>query len=101
MRTCAIVIGNVLFENAVQVAFAEKEMVIQAFLTDGTNPAFSEGIGVRRLRRGEHNLDTFGAENSIESRGEFGIAVMDEEAHGVRHGWQLPSDLPGLLSDPG
>ena len=100
MRTCLVVIDKVRLERASQVAFAEKEAVIQALLGDGTHPTLSKGVGIGSLRRRKHDGDAFGPENGIEGRGEFGIAVMDEEAPGGRIILQLPGKLPGLLRDP-
>jgi len=53
--------------------------VIQAFFSDSANPAFGEGIGIRRLKRGMDNVDTFRLKDSIKSLAEFGIVVVDQE----------------------
>src|SRR4051812_4432994 len=95
MRSGLIVIGHVLLKRASQVAFAEKEAVIQALLANGTHPTLSKGVGVGSLRRGKHDGDAFGPENGIKGRGELRIAVVDEEAPGGRIILQLPGELPG------
>ena len=41
--------------------------VIQAFFSDGANPAFAEGIGIRRLKRGMDNVDTFRLKDGIKA----------------------------------
>ena len=61
--------------------------VIQAFFSDGANPAFGEGIGIRRLKRGMDNVDTFRLKDSIKSLAEFGIVVVDQETSGSSASW--------------
>ena len=46
MGTCCVVVLDVSTKHASQVALAENEQVVEAFLADRTDPTLCEGIGL-------------------------------------------------------
>jgi hypothetical protein len=45
----------------------------------------------------QDNRDALGLEDLVKARREFGVAVMDEEAHTLRGIARFPDELAGLL----
>ncbi|MCZ7543267.1 MAG: hypothetical protein M5R40_06885 [Anaerolineae bacterium] len=64
--------------------------MIEALLTSRSDPAFSDGIGVRRLEWGVDDLHILGDEDGIEGICELAVMVVDEEADGRVTVSQLP-----------
>jgi hypothetical protein len=52
------------------------------------------------LGSGEHDPDTLGAEHLVEHRGEFGVAVTDQEFEAACVVAQVEHQVAGLLGDP-
>src|SRR5271170_3753480 len=75
-----LMVGEIFIEHMAQGALAEENQLIEAFLLDRTHPAFGEGVEVGGLWRQLERLNACGREDGIEVLGEFGIAVVEEEA---------------------
>ena len=45
MRPCLIEIGHILIQNALELPLLQDQQVIQAFLTNTSQEAFTDGIG--------------------------------------------------------
>src|SRR5208282_5136156 len=85
MIAFVLMAGNILVERVAQGALAKENQLIETFILHRTHPAFGEGVEVGRLWWKFDGLNACGAEKSIEVLGEFGIAVVQQEA-GVGHG---------------
>jgi hypothetical protein len=66
-------------QHVVEVAAVPDEHPVQALGTDGTCPPFGMRVRLRRTRRTLDHLNALGGEHGVEPRGEFGVAVSDEE----------------------
>src|ERR1035438_7920599 len=95
-----LVVGEIFIEHMAQGALAEENQLIETFLLDRTHPAFGEGIEVGGLWRQFESLNAGGVEDRIEVVGEFGIAVVEQEA-GIGHGRVGGGDIAGDLFQPG
>src|SRR5208283_3280143 len=81
-------------------ALAEENQLIEALFLDRTHPAFGKGIEVWGLWRQLESFNACGVEDGIEVLGEFGIAVVEQEA-GISHGPVVGGDIAGDLFQPG
>ena len=79
MRTPGVVVRYILPQDCQQVAPAEHQHVIEAFLADGAYPPLGEGVGSWRADRRLDDLHVLGAEDLVEGTGELGVPVMDQE----------------------
>src|SRR5208282_5435659 len=95
-----LMVGEIFVERMAQGALAEENQLIEAFFLDRTHPAFGKGIEVGGLWRQLEGLNACGMEDGIEVLGEFGIAVVQEEA-GIGHGPVVGGDIAGDLFQPG
>src|ERR1035438_1186380 len=100
MIACMLVVGEIFIEHMAQGALAEKNQLIEAFLLDRTHPAFGEGIEVGGLWRQLERFNACGMEDRIEVLGEFGIAVVEQEAS-IGQGPVGGGDIAGDLFQPG
>src|SRR5664279_4209310 len=91
-----LMVGEIFIEHMAQGALAEKNQLIEAFLLDRTHPAFGEGIEVGGLWRQLERFNACGMEDGVEILGEFGIAVVEQEA-GIGHGPVVGGDVAGDL----
>ena len=94
-----LVVGEIFIEDMAQGGLAEKNQLIEAFLLDRTHPAFGEGIEVGGLWRQLERFNACGMEDGVEILGEFGIAVVEQEA-GISHGPVGGGDIAGDLFQP-
>jgi hypothetical protein len=61
------------------MTLADDEHPVGAFAAYGAHPAFGERIRPRRLRRSLDHVDAVGGEHGVEGRGEFRVAVAEQE----------------------
>jgi hypothetical protein len=80
-----LVVGQKLLERVAQGTFAKENQLSETFIFDGTAPAFGEGVEVGGLGWEFEGFNASGAEGDRKSLGEFGVAVVEEEA-GIGHG---------------
>src|SRR5215469_3586492 len=73
MRTPGVVVRYILPQDCQQVAPAEHQHVIEAFLADGAYPPLGEGVGSWRADRRLDDLHVLGAEDLVEGTGELGV----------------------------
>ena len=73
--------------------------MIETLLLDGTDPAFREGVEVGGLGRELQGFNANGAEDGRKSLGEFGVAVVEQEA-GIGHGPVRGGEVAGDLFEP-
>src|SRR5271157_4611177 len=91
-----LVVGKIFLERMAQGALAEENQLMEAFFLDRTHPAFGKGIKVGGLWRQLERFNACGMEDGIEVLGEFGIAVVEQEA-GIGHGPVVVGDIAGDL----
>src|SRR5271157_2492089 len=94
-----LMVGEIFIERMAQGALAEENQLVEAFFLDRTHPAFGKGIEVGGLWRQLESLNAGGVEDRIEVLGEFGIAVVEQEA-GIGHGRVGGGDIAGDLFQP-
>jgi hypothetical protein len=70
-------------EQTSHMVFCQKDNEVQAFAPQRANESLAEGIGLRALWWRFHNSEPKMADAPVELLGEDGIAVMEEEAHGI------------------
>jgi len=64
---------RVLGEHREKVALVDDQQPVQALAANGTDPAFGEGVGSWRLRRGPEHADAGTGEHVIEGQGELRV----------------------------
>lgn len=65
MRMRVVVEGNVSLKNTKQVSSIHDNQLVQTFLTNGTNPTFSNGIGFRYLIGSQDDMNVFKSKHMI------------------------------------
>src|SRR4051794_9370099 len=83
VRPGGVVVLHIFDQDAPQMALPENEQMVEAFLPYGTDPALRERVGFGSMEGRQHNLHALGLEDLIKARREFGIAVVNEEPHGL------------------
>jgi hypothetical protein len=68
---------------------------------DGADEALGKRVRLRRSHRGADDLDPFASEDAVEVTRELAVEIPDQKAHRGRTLRQAPSELTGLLGDPG
>ena len=74
--------------------------MVEALSADGPDPAFGDGVGVRRPNRRAGDLDTGRAPDIIERSGELGVPVPDQEPERDGTDTQVEEEVAGLLGHP-
>ena len=72
---------------------------VGAFSTGGADPAFGEGVRVRRLDRRADHLDALGAEDLVEGVAELRVAIVHKQQERVLFA-ELHDEVARLLCDP-
>jgi hypothetical protein len=94
-----VVVAPADAEHVLEMAAAEDEDAVEALGANGADPAFGEGIRVRRLDRRADHSDPFRPEDLIERAAESRVAIMDEEAQRLLT-LELHGEVARLLGDP-
>jgi hypothetical protein len=84
VRPVTGVMGRVLADHQVQVAFAEDQDPVQQFAAQGPDDALADGVHPRRPRRGGDDPQSLGFEHLAESGGEERIAIVNQEPQRAR-----------------
>src|SRR5271167_2783160 len=95
-----LMVGEIFIERMAEGTLAEENQLIEAFILDRTHPAFRKGVEVGGLWRQLESLNACGMEDGVEILGEFGMAIMEQEA-GIGHGPVVGGDIAGDLFQPG
>ena len=88
MIAFVLMMGKILFEHMTEGVLTKENQRIETLFLDGADPAFGEGVEVGRLGWQFEGLDACGDQDRSESFGEFGVAIMEQEA-GAGHGATL------------
>ena len=101
MQASAVVIGNVFAQHSPQVGFSENQQFVETFVSDRSDPALRESVGVGRTHRGMDDMDMLGGKERVEGLGELRIAVVDQEVDARGASLEVPDNLARLLVNPG
>src|SRR5665213_1436007 len=101
VRPVSVVVGDVLGQDSFQMSTTEDEHPVEALSTYGADEALGEGVGLRSPDRGADDPDAFGPEDLVETRGELGVPVTDQELDGMDPILQHHGQVPRLLDNPG
>jgi hypothetical protein len=88
-------------EHPFEMAAVEDQQPVETLRSDGADEALGNRVRFRRWHRRADHLDPFASEDDVEVTRELAVAIPDQKAHGRRTLRQSPSELTGLLGDPG
>ncbi len=100
MGTLLMVMGQVRLDEMPKVVFAEYNEVIETLDLERLQPAFHEGVHVRRPHTGPHHVDVLGLEDRVELRRELAVVVANQVGRLVLLVIKLHRQVACLLSDP-
>jgi hypothetical protein len=83
VRAVVIEMAHVLVENGAGVSFVVDQQPVGAFGADAADKPFRVAVRPGRTGRDLHNVDAFGGEDGLESGGELGVPVADQEVEGA------------------
>jgi hypothetical protein len=79
VRACAVVVADVLGDDALEVPVIEDQDVVEALSTQRTEKAFANGVHVRRAHCRAEHPDAGGAGERIEGGPEPVVAIANQE----------------------
>src|SRR5215211_8685967 len=88
-------------EHPLEMAAVDDQEPVETLGSDGADEALGNRVRLRRSDRRADDLDAFAAEDNVEVTRELAVAIPDQKAHRRRTLRQSPSELTGLLGDPG
>jgi hypothetical protein len=95
-----VVVGDVGSQDGFEMASPEDEDPVEAFASDGADPAFGVGVGLGGADGGPDRGDVFGAKDVVEGTGEVGVSVSDQETAPSQVFSGPYREVAGLLGDP-
>ena len=96
MIALVLMVGQILMERVAQGTFAKENQLIETLILYCAHPTFGEGVEVGGLGCEFERFHACGQEHGREGLGEFGVAVVEQEArfgHGSIRGGQVAGDL--------
>ena len=97
MIAFGVVVGDVLADKMSQVGLAKDDEVIEAFMPDGLDEAFSMRITVRALRRDGDAADAAAGQEEFPLLREQRVAIVNQEPSAAQEtiGWiaKIANDL--------
>ena len=79
MVAVQVVVPHVLVKRVPEVGLAPDQRAVQQLGTERLDPAFHDRFHAGHLDPGQHSGDTGVAEDLLDQRRVFGVAVSDEE----------------------
>ena len=79
MRTVIVVVSDVLDRCLLEMLAPEDENSISALSADGADEPLGERVRSWRSNEGLDDFDALGAEHLVETGGELGVPVADDE----------------------
>jgi hypothetical protein len=80
VRAVVIEVAHVPVKNSSGVSFVVDQQSVGAFGADAADEPFRVAVRLGRPRRDLDHGDAYGAEDGVESSGEFGVSVADQES---------------------
>ena len=78
MGSCLIEVDHIRIEHALELLLMQDEQMIEAFLTNTSQEAFTDGIGSGSVNGGFEQLDATGPRHTSEARPKFGIVITNQ-----------------------
>ena len=100
MRAVPVVVREVLGEDLFEMTAIEDEEPVEALSADAADDALGKRVRARRPNGRLDDPDAFGAEDFVETGGELGVPVPDEELDRSGALGEVPAQVAGLLGDP-
>jgi hypothetical protein len=101
VRAVVIEMAHVAVKNSSGVSFVVDQQLVGALGADAADEPFRVAVRLRRTGRDLHNVDGLGGEDGVESGGELGVAVADEEVEGADLVTEVYQQVAGGLGSPG
>jgi hypothetical protein len=92
-----VVVGHVVGQNALEMVATEDQDPVETLPTDSANETVDESFGPWCSDWGADDPDAFSLEDLVETRGELGISVTDQEPDGKCSVGQHHAEIAGLL----
>src|SRR5450755_1725071 len=100
MRPVSVVVRHVFGKYSLEIAVPEDQHSIETLTAHRTGEAFGEGFGPWSPDRGPNDPDALRLKDLIETRGEFGISVPDQDLDRMSPVGQHHGPVAGLLDSP-
>ena len=99
MRPLSVVVADILTKYSFEVTVTQNDEPVEAFGADRPHPSFRESVGPRRSDWRLDHPDALGAEYLVETCGELGVPVSDEELDGAPSVKQIADQVASCLGD--
>ena len=100
VRTMLYVVDYVLGQDSLQMSTTKDQHMVEALTADCADEALSERIGSGSPHRGADDPDAVGSEDLVDTRGDLGISVSNEELDTMGLVLQRQGQVPRLLDNP-
>ena len=100
MWSCSVVVMHIFPQDRIQMPFVDDDQLVEALLTDGADPAFRVGIGIRRSNRRLDDFKVLCSKDLIKGPCELRVMIVEKVAKGWHSVFQRPRQLACLLRDP-
>jgi len=101
MRAVIIEMAHVTVKHSSGVSLVVDQQPIGALGADAADKPFRIAVRLRRTGRNLRHGDAFGGEDGVESGGELGVTIADQEAEGADLITEVHQQVPGSLGSPG
>ena len=101
MRSVVVEVVRVPVEDSAGVSLVVDQQSVGAFVADAANEPFGVAVCLGRPGRDLVDVDVFGGEDGIESLGELGVPVTDQETKRGDPLAEVHQEIPGGLAGPG
>jgi hypothetical protein len=96
-----VVVSAVLPEHGPEVPFGDNQHPIQALPSAAADPSLRVRVRPGCHERCQDHLGSVRAEDAVEAAGDLSIVIVDQQAELHPLVFELPAEIPGLLSHPG
>jgi hypothetical protein len=87
MRTCSIIVADILGQNATEVGLIRDKYLVEAFGAHSAYPALGDSISIGGTIRCQDGLHAFGSKYGFKGRSELGISIMDQNRMRLACSW--------------
>ena len=100
MRPTMVVVLGIHGQHTTEMSLAEDQDLVQALLSNRTNPAFRKRICVRCSNGRANARDVLRPEDRVEVQSELGVTIVEQETCRYTTILELRSQVTGLLCYP-
>jgi hypothetical protein len=79
----AVVVIYIVDNESFEVSLVPDDGAVEQFSSDGSDPAFSEGVGQRSSCWCAQDLEAFGSEDLVEAVGELAATITNERSRSL------------------